>query len=284
MPLTVDRAPDPEMDVKLAAQDLIYAGVHAADMAFAATVRPGKIAVEALSMGYLGAKIRASGEIEEADRGPDARGASAGATVSAEAEVAGLDIQALRRLAGIGALPLSGRVEGQLSVKGTGTTLTEVARDARISAVGLMTGGSIAREIIELASTDARTLFRSASGMTPLVCMVAVVDVRAGAGTLSPLRIAAAGGTIVGKGRFDLYRGTVDVTVSSEARTTSVFALDVPLRITGTLASPTIGPAELSSAGRAELASGDDVSRLVPSLQSFARRSRCLRAHSDGAR
>jgi uncharacterized protein involved in outer membrane biogenesis len=272
MPLAVETGPDPEVDVKLSAHNLAYAGVEAVE----ATVRPGKIAVEALSMGYLGAKIRATGEITEVDRGHSAGERSGGGTVSAEVEVADLDIQALRRLLGIGSLPLAGRVEGQLSVKGTGATLNEAAREARISTVATMTGGSIARKIIELASTDARTLFRIARGMTPIACAVAVLDVRAGIGTISPLRIETADGTIVAKGRFDLYRGTLDLTVNSESRTTSVFALDVPLRVNGTLSNPRIGPAELSSAGRAGVASGDDVSRLVPSLQPFARRSRCL--------
>jgi len=284
MPLTVGHTPDPEMDVKLSARDLIYASVHAADVEFAATDRPGKIAVEILSMGYLGAKIRATGEIKEVDRVPGPSKGSGGGTVSAEVEVANLDIQILRRLLGIGTLPLQGRVQGQLSVTGTGATLNQVARGSRISAVAIMTGGSIAREIIELASTDARTLLRSASGTTPLSCAVGVFDVRAGIGTISPLRVEAEGGTITGKGRFDLHRGTVDVTISSESKTTSVFALDVPLRITGALSSPTISPAELSSAAQAELASGDDVTRLVPSLQPFARRSRCLSVRKNGTR
>ena len=48
------------------------------------------------------------------------------------------------------------------------------------------------------------------------------------------------------------------------------------LRINGSFAAPTIRPATLPLAGRAQLAAGDDVSRLLPSLQPFARRSPCL--------
>jgi hypothetical protein len=112
--------------------------------------------------------------------------------------------------------------------------------------------------------------------MSPISCLVAVVDVRGGVGTLSPLRIRSADGTITGRGSFDIYRHQIDITVASEARTTSVFALDVPIRVTGLFASPTIRPATLSAAGRAQLSAGDNVSRLLPGLQPFARRSPCL--------
>jgi hypothetical protein len=162
-------------------------------------------------------------------------------------------------------------------VEATGATLNEAARGARLSAVFAMdNSGSISRQIIELASTDARTIFRNATGMSPISCLVGVIDIRGGVGTVSPLRIRSADGTITGRGSFDIYRHQIDITVASEARTTSVFALDVPVRVTGLFASPTIRPATLSAAGRAQLSAGDNVSRLLPGLQPFARRSPCL--------
>jgi hypothetical protein len=69
--------------------------------------------------------------------------------------------------------------------------------------------------------------------MSPISCLVGVLDIRGGIGTLSPLRIRSADGTITGRGSFDIYRRQIDITVASEAHTTSLFALDVPLRVNG---------------------------------------------------
>jgi uncharacterized protein involved in outer membrane biogenesis len=200
--------------------------------------------------------------------------------VTANVDMDRMDVQALSKLLGAGELPLNGRIDGDILVEATGATLNQAAHDARLSAVFAMNGGSVARQIIELASTDARTIFRKAAGTTALSCLVAVVDIRQGVGTISPIRVRSAEGTITGRGSFDIYRRQVDITIAADAPTTSLFALDVPLRVTGSFASPTITPATLTRAGREELSAGDDVKRLLPGLQPFARRSRCLSARA----
>ncbi len=276
VPLTVDRAPDTLIALKVSARKLAYARVRASDVTFSGFVKPGRITVDVLSLGYLGAPLRASGQIEAAS-GP---GDTDEGRVTANVDISGIDVQALRELLDAGNLPLLGRMNGKASVEAIGATLNEAARGARLSAVFAMDSGSISRHVIELASTDARTIFRKAHGMSPISCVVGVLDIRAGTGTISPLRIRSADGTITGRGTFDIYRHQIDITVASEARTTSLFALDVPVRVSGSFASPTIRPATLSAVGRAQLSGGDDVSRLLPSLQPFARRIPCLSARA----
>lgn len=271
VPLGVERAPSTLIAAKVSARELSYAGLRASEVTFAGSLKPGRITVDVLSLGYLGAPFRASGQIE-AVPGPGP-GAS---RVTANVDMARMDVAALRTLLDAGSLPLVGRVDARVQVEATGVTLNQAARGARLSGVFAMDNGGIARRVIELASTDARTLFRKADGMSPIGCLVGVLDIRGGVGTISPLRVRTADGTITGKGSFDIYRHQLDVTVASEGRTTSLFALDVPMRVSGSFASPTIGPAQLSAAGRAELSAGDDVRRLLPSLQPFARRSPCL--------
>ena len=87
-----------------------------------------------------------------------------------------MDIQALRKLLAVGDLPLLGRMDGRVLVESTGATLNEAARAARLSAVFTMENGSISRRLIELAATDARTIFRTAAGMSPITCLVGVVE------------------------------------------------------------------------------------------------------------
>jgi len=69
----------------------------------------------------------------------------------------------------------------------------------------------------------------------------------------------------------------LDLSIGSEAGTTSSYALDIPVRVSGTFAKPDVRPARWSGPGRAALASMDAVAQLPPVLQAVARRSGCSR-------
>ena len=73
----------------------------------------------------------------------------------------------------------------------TGATLNQAARDARLSAMFAMDSGSVSRHLIELASTEYTTIFRKATGMSPISCLVAVLNIRGGT-ERSPPRYAFA--------------------------------------------------------------------------------------------
>ena len=271
-PLVVERHPDTLIETNVAAGKVTYAGFLTTGVTIAGSVKPGKVTVDALSLGYLGAPFKARGQIEAVT----VAGNQEAGHVSATVDMDGVDFQALRQLLNVGAVPITGRVNGSAQVDATGATVSQAMRDSRTSAVLEMGGGSIARQIVELASTDARALFRKANGMTPITCVLGIIDIRGGAGTVSPLRIRSVDGTITGRGTFDILRRQLDLTVASESRTTGLFALDVPMHISGSFQSPNIRPAVLSAAGRAQLSQGDDIGRLLPGLQPFARRSPCL--------
>jgi hypothetical protein len=78
---------------------------------------------------------------------------------------------------------------------------------------------------------NARGIFCKAVGISPISCLVGALDVRGGIGTISPRRIRSADGTINGRGNFNIYCHQIDITVAREARTTSLFALDVPVHV-----------------------------------------------------
>ncbi len=268
MPLDIDRTPGTLLDVRLTARQVGYNGATATDARLDAALTPGRIAVSNLSLTYAGARAEASGAAEAAGRG---------GRVSLDLSVSNADVQELRRLLGSGPVPLLGRLEIRAGAQAEGATLNAAARAADGSAVVEMRGGSIAREVIEMASTDVRLLFRRARGMTPVSCLLGVLTMRDGVATVSPLRVRAAEGTIAGSGTFDLQRRRIDMTIGSEAKTTGAFALDVPVRISGSLADPSVRPAQWSAAGRARLAAADEIAALPPGLRQAAQRNPCSR-------
>jgi AsmA family protein len=260
----VDRTPDPLLSARLTARQLSYRRGEATDGKLSVAINPAQIKVEELAMTVFGARLQASGQADSADKG---------GRFSVEAAVSGVDVQQLRRGIGAGAVPVLGRLDAQLTAESAGETLEAAVRSAHVGAVVGMTAGSISRDVIEKASTDIRQLFRAPKGMTPVSCLLGVIDMRAGLGTVSPLRIRTNKGTIAGQGRFDLYHGQIDVTIGSQSATTSDFALDIPVRISGDVSNPDVRP----SRGNAVLAAAD-LSKLPPALQQAARRNPCIAA------
>ena len=269
MPLTFAVAPDPHLSVRATARELTYADLDAADVRLVASAEPGRVAVETFAMRAYGARIEASGALEPSPRG---------GRVTAEVAMREGNLDTLRRAFGIRSLPVQGPIEARVAVTAEGATLNAATRRANVSAVVSMRGGTIAREVIEMASTDLRALFRTARGTTPLTCVLAVVDIRAGRGEAAPLRVRAGTGTISGLANFDLNRKRLDLVIGSQRETTDFFALDIPVRVSGSFSDPSIAPARWSSDGRARLAAGDRVAPLPAALRDFARQNPCFRA------
>jgi AsmA family protein len=271
IPLDVARSPDPLIDAHLAARQLVYNGIQGSDVSLSTAVTPDHIALRALALTYLGASIRADGRLDAAGNIGRA---------SAKVAVSGADVQQLRHLLGLRSVPLSGKLDAQLFASSSGATFNEAARSADVVAAVSMKGGTIARQVIEMASTDIRLLFRKAQGTTPVSCLLGVLTMNAGIGTISPLRIRAASGTVVGEAQFDLYRRTFDLTIGSQPASTGIFALDIPIRVYGTFANPTVRPAQWSPASRARVATATSASRLPPSLLQLVNRNPCLHAQA----
>jgi hypothetical protein len=254
------------VDAKLSARGFVYNGVRGSDGQLAAAMAPGVVSVSAFSMTYLGARAQASGRIEAV--GKESR-------VTANVSLAGADVTQFGRVLSFGALPIVGKLDVEGTASGKAATLNAAMRGAKVAAAVAMTGGKIARNVIELASVDIRRLFRKPSGMTPVSCLLAVLDMNAGSGTVLPLRVRAAEGTVAGHARFDLYRRWFDLTIGSQSSTTSGFALDVPMRVSGSFANPSVRPARWSKEGRAMLATTSDLAGLPPRIRELARRNPC---------
>lgn len=263
-PFAVDHAPDPQLDVRLTAKQVSYAHYQATDATLAGVIVPDRIKLDTLALNTLGGRLQAAGQADSVETG---------GRVTAEASAAGLDVQRLLRELGAAGSPITGRLDAQAVVASTGESLEAARHAAHVSAVVWMPVGSISRDLVEKASVDIRRLFRTPGGMIPVSCLLAVIEMQAGTGTVSPVRIRTGRGTIAGQGRFDLNRRQIDLTLGSQSATTSDFALDIPFRIVGPFNDPDIRP----SSGKATLAT-TDVNALPPALRQVAQRNPCLSA------
>jgi AsmA family protein len=222
--LRLDSDPAATVDARIAAKLLTYETRHLAEFVVALRTRPGEIAVGELSFAFADGKVTATGS---------ARTAGAGSRIAVNAALSGADAGAAASTLAVEPGQIAGKLEGRLILEMTGATLSEALKTSSGEAVLAMTGGRVARDLVERASTDLRTLFRTGEGWIPVSCLLGIATLRNGVATIAPLRLRTPETTLLGSGQIDLVTEKVDMVLKTEAGTTSLLALKLPLRITG---------------------------------------------------
>ncbi|MDB5394888.1 MAG: hypothetical protein JWM91_2394 [Rhodospirillales bacterium] len=264
MSLLVDPDPGAVVDAHVAAGHFAYRTIQADAFDFKAKLAPGLLTVEQIAANVAGGSAKSRVTITRRnDKG----------VVDFDGSLNGVDAAKLAKLMGWGPLPVSGPVSSQVSGSMTGATLSEARRVNRIVAVLSMSGGTIDRHLVGMASTDVRSLFGGRTGLSQLICLLAVLDLHDGVGTIAPLTIKTSDGTIVGSGTYDSLHDLIDLTIGTQSSTTSYFALDVPVRISGPVSDFTVRPA--FGASRAMQLTGN-IADLPGDLRAFAASNACL--------
>ncbi|GBR05945.1 AsmA family protein [Acetobacter oeni] len=267
IPLMIPARPDPLIDVRIGAGQVRYNDLTFSDVSVAVAQSPDRIDVKSLSFGWLGAQLHASGDLRASPDGTKAR---------ASVNVTEADIDRFRHQAGLAAVPISGRLSFRANaVADRVRTLNEAVQVADLTAAVGMDRGEISREVIAMASTDVSLLVRKAKGMAPVTCLLGVLTLHHGSGTVLPLRVSSTAGTVIGAAIFDLNRKWFDLAFQSQA--TGFFALDVPVRVSGSFSHPGLGLAGWSAKGRDLLKSARTATTLPPEIGNFTPGKECLR-------
>jgi uncharacterized protein involved in outer membrane biogenesis len=261
--LLVDPQPGALLDLHIAADHIAYLTIEADKFDLKVKLAPGLLSVEQLALEIGGGSARSKITIANRDTK---------AIIDFDGSLNGVDAAKLARLMGWGKMPIGGPITSHVSGQMTGATLTEARQANRIFGVLAMDGGTIDRQLVSLASTDIRSLFGPRSGSGRLDCMLAVLNLQDGRGTIAPLKIKTAGGTITGGGSYDARRDFLDMTIGTQSATTSFFALDVPVRISGPVADFSVAPA---FGGSARMNAVGNIGDLPPDMQAFANSNAC---------
>ena len=261
-PLLVDPAPGALLDIHASAGHVAYRSIQADKFDLKVTVAPGRVSIDQLMLEVAGGSAQSKVTITNRNTK---------AAVDFDGSLTGVDAAKLSKLMGWGKMPIGGPITSHVTGSMTGATITEAREANRIFGVLTMTGGTVDHQLVSLASTDIRSLFgRTGSGK--LNCLLVILNLQDGHGTIAPLRIKTSDGTITGGGFYDIRRDYLDMTIGTQSATTSFFSLDVPVRISGPATDPDISPV---FGGSKRLTATGKIDELPPDMRAFASANAC---------
>lgn len=238
--LRPDAAPDaPRIDLRLAVASLRHRATSILKNGLLrGTARPGVLEVLEGTGRLGGGMLAAEGSLR-------AVGARDG-MLKVRARLAGAAVEQLSAMVAQSAdanTPLHGLVHASVELSMTGATFDAALRHADGSLAVAMRGGTVDRALIEAASSDLRALLRQPGDTMELVCLFGVATLADGKGSIGPLRLHAAGGRFAAVGDFDPVQRSVDLLVRPDRASTGFLALDIPMRVRGSLGNLTVLPA-----------------------------------------
>jgi uncharacterized protein involved in outer membrane biogenesis len=225
----------------------------------------GDVALKELSFALGDGRLSAGGTLK--GDGKDGR-------LALRARLAKAEIAALARELGATGNEIRGQLEVATSLAMSGSTVGAALKRSDGAMVLLMRDGQVAQSLVEQLSTDLRGLFRERRDTVPVTCLLGIVTVKDGIGVISPLRLESQSAVAVGAGKIDLHRDRLDLTVRTERASTSFFALDIPVRISGPLDN--LGAAPLAGSDEDWLRTPTAIAEtLPPDLRKMANSSAC---------
>lgn len=226
LPLHPAALRDMNATVNLAAQTLAIAKRKLRSVALDGRLAGGNVALKDLSFAFGGGRLSATGALEGADKS---------GRLTLHLRLAKAEIAALAGDLGATGEEIRGRLDAVARLALSGATVGAALKRSDGAAVLLMRDGAVKQGVIEQLSTDLRSLFRERRDYVPVSCLLGVMTLKDGIGVISPLRLESDAAVAVGAGKIDLRRDRLDLTVKTERDSTSVFALDIPVRISGPL-------------------------------------------------
>lgn len=150
-----------------------------------------------------------------------------------------------------------GAVSGRVQLQGRGQSVARLLGSSSGQWHLLLGAGRISNILLEFMGLDGgeivKFLVRGDQNIR-LRCGALAFDVTQGRMDSRVILLDTVDTVVRGRGRIDLARETLDLYFEPEPKDASIFSLRSPLRITGTLGTPEVGPDKAALAGRAGLA------------------------------
>ena len=263
VPLHLEEKRGTNIAWRILADSLAYGQTHLSQVANRGHIIGGAVEIEQMKLVFAGGTINAGGAVKNVVGGGQA---------TVQATLSGIDMAHLSKALGADAGQVTGKLDGAFSLDMMGDTLQAAVRTSRGHAVVGVRKAQIARHVIDRVSGDLLSFFRKREGMVAVSCVLGILHMKGGIGAIWPLRLRTPDGTLVGQGKVDVLRQRLDLTIKSDAASTSFFATDVPLAISGDFRNLKVLPATSPPAEQGV----DPLRALPPGLRHLAERNPCV--------
>ncbi len=227
------------LDGMLTAQQVSYGKVSASQVAGHVKITEGESSLDSFSARLFGGALHASVNAKTDGKSND---------VTLTANLAHAQAQQAVLAIGITKDTIKSEANGQLSVQAHGSSIQQWLQTMKGELHLSLKDGMISRHLVEVVSTDIRTLVGSDPALIAMPCMVSQVKFTNDIGILSPFQATTAEGILLGAGTINMPNQRYDLTFRTDHKTTSVLALDIPVHIGGTFAAPLVLPSTSSKA------------------------------------
>jgi uncharacterized protein involved in outer membrane biogenesis len=204
----------------------------------------GQVSLHPISFGVGTGRISGTIELTPQERIAHAR---------ADVQFQRVDVS--RLMAATHAFQGAGSISGSAVLDGSGNSLAQIVDNGQGELKLAMIGGDLSAVLVDLSGLEFGKAVLSALGMptrTQVECFVTNAGLERGQLRIRAMVLDTGEAIVTGTGGADLRSEQVDMELKTESKHFSIGSMPTPLRITGTLKHPSIGPgAELAVRGGA---------------------------------
>lgn len=256
------------LSLVLSAEELRIAATRLPHFALDGRLQAGNITLRDLKFAFGGGTLAFDGALQQGET----------AELTLNAHLIEAQAAEIARLLGGAGDEIRGGLNGGAILRLAGATLGEGLRRGSGVALVTLTGGDIARSLVEQVSADLRSLFRTEQGRVKVGCLLAAMTMKNGIGILSPLRLESDEAVVLGGGQVDLVGKRLDLVLKTERDTTSFFALDIPIEIKGPFNKLSAAPNNNADQALIKAAAkGAAPTNLPDGLRDLARQNACVK-------
>jgi uncharacterized protein involved in outer membrane biogenesis len=238
LPLDVLKAVD--ADVSVSAKRVVDNKLVLNDASLILALARGKLAIQPLKAVIAGGAVDAKVTLDAAPATPE---------LAIEASAKDIDANTLLTQLGQAGMVENAKAGLHANLKGRGKSMREMMASLD-GTMGVVTGpGRIGSKYVDAMGADLVKLFALSGGnVSQLNCIAAPFTVQAGVARTNAILFDTARVTVRGEGDVNLRDERVNLLLTPKPKDPALVSLAVPVRVTGSLASPAVAPDTFSVA------------------------------------
>jgi uncharacterized protein involved in outer membrane biogenesis len=203
------------------------------NVAATATLKNGRLLLDPVKSGISGGTVAIKADVD---------GAAAKPAVALTVTSRQVEVGSLLKLLQVSDVLSGGKADLDLSVTGSGESVRAIMAGLDGTTRLVMGPGKINNRFAKILLADLGGLITGGGDSSAINCMVSDFGIAKGQATAKALVLDTNGATILGSGKIDLASERLDLRFDPNAKQTNLANLAVPVKVGGTLASPSVVP------------------------------------------